>query len=81
MKGKAWHIRNVGANGLCNGCLAGKVLSHANDKEAPQRLSYWVGVKPQAKGGRKMLLCSNKNITDEDIVYAHVKAWEVYQEW
>ncbi len=57
MKGKAWHIRNVGAKGWYNGCSAGKVLSHENDMEDPQRLSDWVGVKPQANGGRKMLLC------------------------
>lgn len=40
--------------------------------EDPQRLSHGVRVKPQAKGGRKMWLCMMS--TDEDIVYAYVKA-------
>lgn len=39
-----------------NGCLAGKVLSNKNYMENPQRLSFGEGVKPQAYGGRKMLL-------------------------
>ena len=76
MTGKAWHIRNVGAKGFHNGCLAGKVLSHEDDKEDPQRLSPWGRVKPQAEGGRKMLPC-NKRITGEDIVYAGIKVSEV----
>ena len=69
-------IINICAKGCNNGCLAGTFLSHNNDMENPQRLSYWVGVKPQANGGRKMLPYNNM-IIGEDIVYAYVKAWEV----
>ena len=77
MKGKAWHIRNVGAKGLCNGCLAGKDLNREICKVDPQRLSPWGRVKPQAKGGRKMLLYDKKKVIDEDIVYAGMKVSEV----
>ena len=44
-----------------------------------QRLSPWGRVKPQANGGRKMLLMFKLIFKyDEDIVWTRMKIWGAY---